>query len=119
MANPRKDITPSQIYIPVFIPTEDGVGEIELGKATIRSGTLLVEFNNKLPSVAIQHRIERGGIIGLSFVIPELEAAEARVAEDERKNQQEEDLSQTDRDVRDLEALKSDDELTPEDLATD
>jgi hypothetical protein len=113
MAKQRREIKPEQIYIPVYIPTEDGVnGELELGKASIRGGTLIVEFNNKLPSVAIQHRIERGGIVGLTFVIPEDEAAEAREAEEARK---EEEMTPLDKDIRDIEILR-DGEITPEDI---
>lgn len=109
----RREIKPDQVYIPVWIPTEDGVnGELELGKASIRGGTLIVEFNNKLPSVAIQRRIERGGIVGLTFVIPEEEAAEAREAEAARK---EEEMTPLDKDIRDIEILR-DGEITPEDI---
>jgi len=109
----RRDIKPDQVYIPIFIPTEDGVnGDLVLGKASIRSGTLIVEFNNKLPAVAIQHRIERGGIVGLTFVIPEEEAAEARAAEEERKNAE---MTPLDKDIRDIEILR-DGEITPEDI---
>jgi cation transport regulator ChaC len=109
----RREIKPTQVYIPVFIPTEDGInGNLELGKATIKGGTLIIEFNNKLPSVAIQRRIERGDVVGVTFVIPEEEAEQAREAEEERKL---EAMSQDERDFRDLELLQGD-EITPEDI---
>lgn len=102
-------------YIPVFIPTEDGVnGDLELGKATMKAGTLIIEFNNKTPSVAIQRRIERGAIVGVTFVVPEDEAEAARESEAERAKELAEELiaselpaELTERDVRDLEMLDS------------
>lgn len=113
MTRQRREIKPEQVYIPVFIPTEDGVnGDLELGKASIRGGTLIIEFNNKLPSVAIQHRIERGGIVGVTFVIPDDEAQAAREAEEERKN---EEMTPLDKDIRDIEILR-DGEVTPEEI---
>lgn len=110
----RREIKPEQVYIPVYIPTEDGVnGDLELGKASIRSGTLIIEFNNKLPSVAIQRRIERGGLVGVTFVIPEEEAAEAREAEEDRKYKE---MTQHDKDLRDIEILRGEGEITLEEL---
>lgn len=104
-------------FIPVYIPTEGGVGDLELGKASIKSGTLVVEFNNKLPSVAIQRRIERGELVGITFVIPEDEAEAARKSEAQREKELAEQEAEevpaelTDRDKRDLELL---DTIEPE-----
>lgn len=110
----RREIKPTQVYIPVFIPTEDGVnGNLELGKASIKGGTLVIEFNNKLPSVAIQRRIERGDVVGVTFVIPEAEAEEAREAEEERKNAE---MTQHDKDLRDIEILRGEGEITIDDI---
>ena len=74
----KKPVHIEQHVVPIYIPTEDGYGDLELGQAHIRGNTLIVEFNTKLPSVAIKNRIERGEIVGLTFVIPPDEAEEAR-----------------------------------------
>lgn len=82
----KRKRTPKTIVhtlVPVYIPTEDGYGELELGKAQVRGNSLIIEFNEKLPSVAIQNRIARGDIVGVTFVIPEAEAEAAREAEAE------------------------------------
>lgn len=86
----RKTQTVVDTLVPVYIPTEDGYGDLELGKATVKGGTLIIEFNSKMPSVAILNRIARGDIVGVTFVIPESEAEEARRHEEERANQVEE-----------------------------
>lgn len=83
----KKPVTVVDTLIPVYIPTEDGYGELELGKAQIKGQSLIIEFNNKLPSVAIQSRIARGGIVGVTFVIPPDEAEEARQSEAELERQ--------------------------------
>lgn len=80
-----KTTTVVDTYVPVYIPTTDGYGDLELGKATVKGGTLLVEFNNKLPSMAILNRIARGEIVGLTFVIPQDEAEEAEREEKVRE----------------------------------
>lgn len=90
----------TDFLIPVYIPTNDGVGGLELGKGSLKSGTLVIEFNNKLPSVAVQRMLERGELLGLSFVMV--------VAEEEP--------SQDEKDARDLELLQSDEPMTPGDI---
>ena len=101
MARTRKEVKPNQVYIPVLLPLEEGgVADLELGKATIRGGTLVIEFNNKLPSVAILHAIERGEVVGVTFVAPALQEA----------------ATQEERDERDLALLQSDEDVTPEDV---
>ena len=77
--------------IPVYIPTEGGYGDLELGKARMVGQSLVIEFNNKLPSVAIQQRIARGGIVGVTFVIPEEEAEYARQTEADLEKQRAEE----------------------------
>ena len=77
--------------VPVYIPTEGGYGDLELGKARMVGQSLVIEFNNKLPSVAIQQRIARGGIVGVTFVIPEEEAEYARHSEAELAKQRAEE----------------------------
>lgn len=100
--------------IPVYIPVDGGAGDLELGKAQVKGDTLIIEFNNKLPSAAIKHRIERGAIVGVTFVIPEDEAQEAREAEAER----DEKLKQEEADEADLKLLNDHSifELSDEDL---
>lgn len=97
-----------QYQIPLYIPTEGGAGELALGMGELRGDTLIINFNNKLPAQAIRHRIERGGIVGITFVIPEEEAEAYRAEEAQRE-----------KDAADLALLREDDELTPDDLQTD
>lgn len=76
--------------VPIYIPTEEGAGELALGIAVMRGDTLSVQFNDKIPAQAIKARIARGDIVGLTFVIPDDEAAEAKVREDEIQQRQDE-----------------------------
>jgi hypothetical protein len=111
----RQELKPTQVYIPIFIPTEDGVnGDLELGKGSIRGDTLIIEFNQKLPAVAIKRRIERGELVGITFVIPDDEAEDAREEEEERKKRE---MTQHERDLADLELLRDGEEVTPEDFS--
>lgn len=115
MGNKRnRNESEDRIVIPIYIPTNDGVGEIVLGNAELRGDTLLVNFNDYIPAQAIKHRIQRGGIVGLTFVIPEEENAVHEENEAEIAKRQQEA-----RDLADLEKLKGVDELTPDDLQTD
>lgn len=104
------------IQVPLYIPTENngGVGTLTLGTGEMRGNTLLIAFNDLIPAQAIRHRIERGGIVGITFVIPEDEAEEARQTEEEIAR-----IQQEKRDQADLELLKEDAELTPDDIATE
>lgn len=54
---------------PVFVPSPDGQTSLEVAKANLKAGTLVIEFRNTLPGVAIQRMIERGSLLGLSFVL--------------------------------------------------
>lgn len=100
MSRPDGKPQAKDVFIPVYIPTNDGVGGLELGKGSLKSGTLVIEFNNNLPSVAIQRMLARGELLGLSFVM---------VAAEEEPSQEE-------KDARDLELLKSDEPMTPGDI---
>ncbi len=107
--------------VPLFIPTEEGVGELQLGYGEVRGSTLVISFNDLLPAQAIRHRIETGGIVGITFVIPEDEAEHAKETEDEIQRQQDEARTareageitpdMLERDARDLELL---DTIEPE-----
>lgn len=61
--------TASNVDFPVFVPNEKGETEIEIGKARLRYGTLVVEFKNSAPAVAIQNMIERGVLMGFGMVM--------------------------------------------------
>lgn len=69
MARTERAPKASDVVLPVYVPSENGVTRIELAKATMRNGTMIVEFKNNLPGVAIQKIIERGVVLGLSFVM--------------------------------------------------
>lgn len=96
------------LQVPLYIPTEGGAGALVLGKGVMRGDTLIIDFNDKLPAQAIKHRIERGGIVGITFVIPDEEAEAYRESEAQRE-----------KDATDLALLREDDELAPDDLKTD
>lgn len=82
--------------VPVFLPTTEGVSGVIIGEASIRSGTMVVEFKDSFPGVAIQRMIARGSIMGMSFVViseddtnkqaqETLAAEEAELAEEDNK----------------------------------
>lgn len=78
----RKSQPAPKIAVPLYIPTEDGFGELELGVGEMRGSTLLISFNDLIPAQAIARRISEGGIVGITFVIPADEAEEAKEIED-------------------------------------
>ena len=65
-----------EIVIPVFMPTEEGVSDVELANAQLKAGTLVMEFRNNAPGIAIQRMLERGVLLGLSFVLADPEEKE-------------------------------------------
>lgn len=79
-----------RIAVPIYIPTEDGVGDIILGNAEVRGSTLIINFNDLLPAEAIKRRIEQGFLTGVTFVIPEDEAERAKIEEDDIQRRQDE-----------------------------
>ena len=95
-----KKAKPNQFYLPVYIPDQSGEGTLEIGTATLRSGTLIIEFGETMAAAALQHGMERGEIIGVTFVIPGYEAPEE---------------TQEERDARDLKLL-SEDVVTPDQI---
>lgn len=118
-----------RLAIPVYIPTEDGVGELELGNAEVRGSTLIINFNDLIPSEAIRRRIEQGYLTGVTFVIPEDEAAAAKEREDEIQRHQDEARAHQEmlenetpeeklaRELREEEEAKIDQELLEEELS--
>ena len=89
----RRNQQEAPIEVPIFIPTADGQsGDIVLGRGEMRGSTLVLSFNDLIPAQAIAHRIQRGGLVGLTFIIPAEEneqhdANEAAIqaAQDERR----------------------------------
>ena len=61
--------TATNVDFPVFVPNEKGETNIEVGKARLRYGTLVIEFKDTAPSVAIQNMIERGVLLGLGMIM--------------------------------------------------
>lgn len=120
----RKERTPSfHGTIPVFMPTENGASETTLGYASLQGGRLIINFKETLPGVAIQRMLERGSLMGISFVMlkadPVNEAAQERLAESEEI----EDAPVNESDVEDIVKLNDDsftvDELLHEDPHTE
>lgn len=67
----RRNQPEELIEVPIFIPTADGQsGDIVLGRGEMRGSTLVLSFNDLIPAQAIAHRIQRGGLIGITFIIP-------------------------------------------------
>jgi len=61
--------TATNINFPVFIPNDKGETKIEIGKARLRYGTLVVEFSESAPAVAIQRMMERGVLLGFGMIM--------------------------------------------------
>lgn len=105
----RNNNQDTRVYVPIFIPTTDGVGDLILGTGEVRGQTLVVTFNDLLPAEAIRRRIEAGELTGITFTIPEDEAEAAEKSEgDIQARQDAERLAKgemTERDKRDLELL--------------
>lgn len=55
--------------MPVYVPGDNGELKLEIARATLKAGTMVVEFNTRLPAMAIQGMIAReGDAIGLIVV---------------------------------------------------
>lgn len=67
----RPEATPTAINVdwPVFVPNAEGSTDIEVGRARLRAGTLVVEFKDSAPSVAIQNMIARGVLLGFGMIM--------------------------------------------------
>ena len=61
--------TATNVDWPVFVPNGDGSTDIEVGRARLRFGTLVVEFKDSAPSVAIQNMIARGVLLGFGMIM--------------------------------------------------
>jgi hypothetical protein len=61
--------TATNVDFPVFVPNSEGSTDIEVGRARLRFGTLVVEFKDSAPSVAIQKMIERGVLLGFGTIM--------------------------------------------------
>lgn len=130
-----------KLEVPIYIPTEDGqAGDLALGMGEMRGSTLIISFNDLIPAQAIAHRIARGGLVGITFIIPAEENDQHKANEDaiqaaqDLRRQRVESLREagfteeqikealalaeglTDRDERDLALLE---EIEPDDLKTD
>lgn len=61
--------TATNVDWPVYIPNSDGSTQIEVGRARLRYGTLVVEFKDSGPADAIQNMIARGVVLGFATVM--------------------------------------------------
>lgn len=61
--------TATNVDWPVFVPNGDGSTDVEVGRARLRYGTLVVEFKDSAPSVAIQNMIQRGVLLGFGMIM--------------------------------------------------
>lgn len=61
--------TATNVDWPVFVPNEDGSTDVEVGRARLRYGTLVVEFKKTVAAVAIQNMIERGVLLGFGMIM--------------------------------------------------
>lgn len=61
--------TAVNVDFPVYVPNSDGNISIEVGRARLRYGTLVVEFKNSGPADAIQNMIQRGVLLGFNTVM--------------------------------------------------
>lgn len=61
--------TATNVDWPVFVPNSNGSTDIEVGRARLRYGTLVVEFKDSAPAVAIQNMIARGVLLGFGMIM--------------------------------------------------
>jgi hypothetical protein len=61
--------TAANVDFPVFVPNETGQTDIEVGRARLRHGTLVVEFRDSAPANAIQLMIQRGVLLGFGMIM--------------------------------------------------
>lgn len=61
--------TATNVDWPVFVPNEAGEIKVEIGKARLRYGTLVVEFKDTAGAVAIQNMIARGVLMGFGMIM--------------------------------------------------
>jgi len=61
--------TATNVDWPVFVPNEAGEVKIEIGRARMRYGTLVVEFKDTAGAVAIQNMIARGVLMGFGMIM--------------------------------------------------
>lgn len=84
----RPDRPEVKTAIPVYIPNnedepymgteldEDGFYRGSVAKATLKAGTLVLEFKDTFPAIAIQRLLSRGALMGLQFILNLEEAPE-------------------------------------------
>lgn len=67
----RTEVAPTATNVdwPVFVPNNNGSTDIEVGRARLRYGTLVVEFKDSAPAVAIQNMIARGVLLGFGMIM--------------------------------------------------
>lgn len=61
--------TATNVDWPVYVPSNDGTIQLEVGRARLRYGTLVVEFKDSGPANAIQNMIARGVLMGFGMVM--------------------------------------------------
>ncbi len=114
----REDRTPTfKGKVPVYLPTEGGAHpDITVGEASLKGGQLVIKFKDTLPGVAIQRMLERGSLLGVTFVV--LQADAANLSAQERLAAEEAAAEEGDSDVEDIVKL-NDDNFTVEDLVNE
>lgn len=86
--------TAANIDLPIFIPTSKGETKLEVGKARLRAGTLVVEFRDTGAAVALQKMIERGVLLGMSMILLQPDALNQKyqdIVEQEAVDREEKD----------------------------
>lgn len=66
---PEASPTATNVDWPVFVPNNDGSTDIQVGRARLRYGTLVVEFQDSAVSVAVQNMIARGVLLGFGMIM--------------------------------------------------
>jgi hypothetical protein len=54
--------------IAVYVPNENNELKLELGKASLKGGQLVIKFNDRLPGQTIQRMIARGDLMAVTLV---------------------------------------------------
>jgi hypothetical protein len=107
--------TVTNMDFPVMIPNEKGETTVHVATARLRFGTLVLEFKDTAPAVAIQRMIERGVLLGLGMVMlkpDEVNLGYQEVVENEKLEQEVNELFQKE----DAAALEELEEARPDDV---
>lgn len=54
--------------VPVYVPGDEGELKLVVGEASLKAGTLVIEFNDRLPAQAIQQMMAKQILFGIGLI---------------------------------------------------